>query len=263
MNELLTAAVIGVVEGLTEFLPVSSTGHIIIVGHMLGFSGNAASVFEVAIQFGAILSVLYLYRDKFRRFLRKEGFDRRRGLSVWHIAAGIIPVMAAAFFLHGYIKKYLFSPYTVAVGLLAGGLLLLAAERRAAEKAVDSVDDITVKQALAVGLFQLLSLWPGFSRSGVTIAGGLFFNLTRRAAAEFSFIIAVPVMLAACLYDLYKNAALLDERLLVMLSVGFGAAFVTAFLSVRWFVKFLNRSSLCGFALYRFFLAAFAFWYFA
>jgi undecaprenyl-diphosphatase len=258
----MQAIIIGVVEGLTEFLPVSSTGHMIIVGNMIGFKGEMADVFEVVIQLGAILSVIYIYRQKFARFFTRGGFDPAGGLSVWHVGAGIIPVMGTAYLAHGYIKNYLFSPCIVAAGLILGGALMLAAERSDTDGALDNTDKMTVKQAFLIGLFQILSLWPGFSRSGSTISGGLFLGLSRQAAAEFSFIIAVPVMFAACLYDLYKNIAILDADDLTLLAVGFAAACFTASLSIVWFIKFLSKSSLKSFAFYRFLLAAATLWYF-
>ncbi|MDR3348304.1 MAG: undecaprenyl-diphosphate phosphatase [Acidaminococcales bacterium] len=263
MDGLAQAVIVGVVEGLTEFLPISSTGHMIIVGNAIGFKGEMAGVFEVAIQLGAILSVIYLYRQKFARFFTRGGLDPAGGLSVWHVGAGMAPVMGTAFLAHGYIKNYLFSPYTVAVGLILGGALMLAAEKGGAGGALDETDQMTVKQAFLIGLFQILALWPGFSRSGSTISGGLFLGLSRRAAAEFSFIVAVPVMFAACLYDLHKNFALLDAGNLALLAVGSAVACLTASLSIAWFVKFLNKSSLKSFAVYRFLLAAVTFWYFS
>ena len=262
MSSTLTAIIIGVVEGVTEFLPVSSTGHMILVGNMIGFNDEAATVFEVVIQLGAILSVIFLYKERFRHFFTKDGFAIDKGLSVWHVAAGIVPVMGVAYFMHSTIKAYLFSPFTVCIGLVVGGVLMIVAERFSSADMVEDVDKIDIKQAFYVGLFQLLSLWPGFSRSGSTIAGGLFLGLSRKAAAEFSFIIAVPIMFVACTYDLYKNFAILNADDLGMLAIGFVTAFVTAWLSMLWFIKFLNRSSLTSFAVYRFVLAIFSLWYF-
>lgn len=262
MDSTLTAIIIGVVEGVTEFLPVSSTGHMILVGNMIGFNDEAATVFEVVIQLGAILSVIFLYKEKFKHFLTKDGFDVNKGLSVWHVAAGIVPVMGIAYFMHGTIKAYLFSPFTVCIGLILGGILMIMAERYSKEDMLDDVDKINIKQAFYVGMFQLLALWPGFSRSGSTISGGLFLGLSRKVAAEFSFIIAVPIMFVACLYDLYKNFAILSADDLGMFAIGFVTAFITAWISMVWFIKFLNRSSLTSFAVYRFVLAIFSLWYF-
>lgn len=258
----MIAVIIGIVEGLTEFLPVSSTGHMILVGSMLGFEGEKASVFEVFIQLGAILSVFILYKDKFIRMMNPRRFLSTEGLSAIHVAVGIVPVMAIAFVLHKPIKTYLFSPFTVIIGLIAGAVLMLVAEKISRRPRTRDVEDMTVLQAFCVGFFQVLSLWPGFSRSGSTIAGGLLFGMSRTAAAEFSFIIAVPIMLAACLYDLLKIWDKLNAGEVQMFAIGFVTAFVVAYLSIVWFLRFLNRSSLASFAYYRFVVAALSYWYF-
>lgn len=175
MNENIIAVIIGIVEGLTEFLPISSTGHMILVGSLLGFEGEKASVFEVFIQLGAILSVLILYRDKFIAMVRPGTINiYGGGLTAMHVLAGIIPVMGVGFLLHKPIKTYLFSSHTVIIGLVAGAILMLIAEKAAGRPTTRNVDSMTIKQAFWVGLFQILALWPGFSRSGSTIAGGLF-----------------------------------------------------------------------------------------
>jgi undecaprenyl-diphosphatase len=265
MEQYLMAVAVGIVEGLTEFLPVSSTGHMIIVGHMLGFDGPVADVFDVFVQLGAILSVIFIYKERFARFFTKDGWDASKGLSVWHIAAGIVPVMAVAFFLYSYIKQYLFSPFTVAIGLALGGLLLMYAEHRTRGREaelVDDVDKISMKQAIWVGIYQFLSLWPGFSRSGSTIAGGLLVGLSRRAAANYTFLIAVPLMFVACIYDLLKNLQYLSSDDLTILAIGFVVSFVVAYWSVLWFLKFLNKYDLTSFAWYRILLAIFTYFYF-
>lgn len=265
MEQYLIAVAVGIVEGLTEFLPVSSTGHMIIVGHLLGFDGTLADVFDVFVQLGAILSVIFIYKERFTRFFTKDGWDINKGLSVWHIAAGIVPVMLVAFFLYPYIKAYLFSPFTVAIGLALGGLLLMFAEHRTKgreQELVDDVDKITIRQAIWVGIYQFLSLWPGFSRSGSTIAGGLLVGLSRSAAANYTFLIAVPLMFVACIYDLLKNLHNLTAGDLQVLGVGFVVAFVVAYWSVLWFLKFLHKYDLTSFAIYRIILACFTYWYF-
>lgn len=265
MDQNLMAIIVGIVEGLTEFLPVSSTGHMIIVGNMIGFTGRVADVFDIFVQLGAILSVIFIYKERFFRFFTKDGWDAKKGLSVWHIAVGIVPVMAFAFLVHKYIKMYLFSPFTVAIGLALGALLLMYAEYKTKGKEaelVDDLDQISLKQATWVGIYQFLSLWPGFSRSGSTIAGGLLVGLSRKAAAGYTFIIAVPIMFAACLYDLYKNYASLSSGDLQVLAIGFVVAFLVAYWSVLWFLKFLNKYNLTSFAIYRLLLSAFTLWYF-
>ncbi len=264
MSENLIAVIIGIVEGVTEYLPVSSTGHMILVGSMLGFEGEKASVFEVFIQLGAILSVLFLYREKFSRMLKPQKLNiYNRGLSIQHVLAGIVPVMGIGYLLHKPIKTYLFSPYTVIIGLILGAIFMLVAEKAAKKPVTTDVDKITMQQAFLVGLFQVLALWPGFSRSGSTISGGLLLGMSRSAAAEFSFIIAVPLMAVACVYDLLKVWNKLNMADIQMFAIGFFVAFVVAYISVVWFIKFLNKSTLASFAYYRFVLAAMSYYYFS
>lgn len=263
MNENLIAVIIGIVEGVTEYLPVSSTGHMILVGSMLGFEGEKASVFEVFIQLGAILSVLFLYREKFLNMLRPRKLNiYNGGLSIQHVLAGIVPVMGIGYLLHNPIKTYLFSPYTVIIGLIVGAIFMLVAEKVARRPVTTNVDKITMQQAFFVGLFQVLALWPGFSRSGSTISGGLLLGMSRSAAAEFSFIIAVPLMAVACIYDFLKVWDKLNIADMQMFAIGFFVAFVVAYISVVWFIRFLNKSTLASFAYYRFILAALSYYYF-
>lgn len=265
MDQTLIAVVVGIVEGVTEFLPISSTGHMIIVGNLLGFEGPVAKVFDIFIQLGAILSVIFLYRKKFQHFFTRDGWRADKGLSVWHVAAGIIPVMGIAFFAHTAIKQYLFSPFTVAIGLILGAILMMFAEKKVEGREdylLDDVDEVSLRQAAMVGAFQILSLWPGFSRSGSTISGGLLVGLTRKAAAEYSFIIAVPLMFVACIYDLMKNFSALSVNDLYLLAIGFVVSFFVAYLSIIWFIGFLNRSRLTSFAYYRIVMAVVTLWYF-
>ena len=263
MNELVIAFIVGVVEGLTEFLPVSSTGHMVLVEDALGFHGEAASVFAVFIQLGAILSVAFLYHEKYLRLMQPSTWFRKpEGLSVWHIAVGIVPVGLVGFVAHGFIKRLLFSSFTVIIGLVLGAFLMLAAEKFSGRPRTTDVEKMTLKQAFFVGLFQILSLWPGFSRSGSTISGGLFFGLDRKTAADFSFIIALPLMTAACFFDLAKNWTKLTSSDFQMISIGFVVSFVVAYFSVIWFLRFLNKSTLASFAYYRIVLAGFSYYYF-
>lgn len=272
MNDYIIAVILGIVEGVTEYLPVSSTGHMILVGDWLGFTGTRASVFEVFIQLGAILSVLVIYKEKFLRMARqyrcwdllRPGNWRRTdtGLTLAHVAAGIVPVMIIGFFAHHAIKTYLFSTGTVIIGLVIGGIFMLLAERARIPVRCHDVEKMTIIQAFLVGAFQMFALWPGFSRSGSTIAGGLFLGLSRKAAADFSFIIAVPVMIIACFYDLLKSIHLLSSNDLVMIIIGFFVAFIVAYISVLWFLKFMNKSTLTSFACYRFLVAIVSFVYF-
>ena len=272
MGDTMIAIILGIVEGVTEYLPVSSTGHMILVGDWLGFDGPRASVFEVFIQLGAILSILLIYKEKFIRmcyqyrcwhlFKRENWFRNDTGLTLAHVAAGIVPVMIIGFFAHHAIKTYLFSPGTVIIGLIVGGLFMLAAERVGLRTVCNDVEKMTIMQAFLVGAFHVFALWPGVSRSGSTISGGLFLGLSRKTAADFSFIIAVPVMIIACFYDLIKSWKFLNGSDLWMIFVGFVTAFIVAYISVLWFLKFLNKSSLASFAYYRFVVALISLGYF-
>ena len=185
-----------------------------------------------------------------------------KGLTIYHIAAGILPVMGIGYLLHKPIKLYLFSPLTVIVGLILGAVLMLVAEKMANRPVTYDVEDMSLKQAVLVGAFQILALWPGFSRSGSTISGGLFFGMDRKSAAEFSFIIAVPLMAVACLYDLLKVIQFMSIADLQMLAIGFVVSFAVAYISIVWFLKFLNNSTLASFAYYRFVLAIVSYYYF-
>ena len=182
--------------------------------------------------------------------------------SIWHVAAGIVPVGLIGFLAHGMIKRHLFSSFTVIIGLVLGALLMLAAEKSNRRTETTDVEQMTLKQAFFVGLFQILSLWPGFSRSGSTIAGGIFFGLDRKTAADFSFIIALPLMTLACVYDLAKNWSKLSTGDFQMLAVGFVVSYIVAYYSVIWFLRFLNKSTLASFAYYRIVLAGFSYYYF-
>jgi undecaprenyl-diphosphatase len=246
------ALVLGLVEGLTEFLPVSSTGHLIIAGHLLGYAGEKASTFEIFIQLGAILAIVWLEWDRFWGLLRPDparGFSGGRGSVLLGLTT--LPALVAGALLHDIVKGRLFGPVPVAIGLLAGGVGILLAERFKPAPRIDGVDGIEWRQALAVGLFQCLALWPGVSRSGATIIGGLLCGLERRAAATYSFLAAVPVLAAATVYDLYRSRALLSAADTLPFVIGFVVSFLAAWLAVRSFVAMLGRFTLRPFAWYR------------
>lgn len=262
MHDYLAALIIGIVEGLTEYIPVSSTGHMIIVGDMIGFAGEKASVFEVFIQLGAILSVLIVYRDKFRNMLPRRNWLKKEGVSLYNLACAMLPAMAIGYLLHGFIKGYLFGWQTVIIGLVLGAGLMLWAEKKKMRVVTNDVDRITNRQAWLIGLFQVLALWPGFSRSGSTISGGLLIGISRKAAADFSFIMAAPLMFIACTYDLLKYWKYMTWDDVGLFAVGFLTAFVVAYVSVIWFLKFLNRATLASFAYYRVVLAVVTWIYF-
>jgi len=257
MNDILVAVILGVVEGLTEFLPVSSTGHLIVVGHLIGFTGPVADCFDVFIQLGAILAVVFLYRERFLGLFPRlsgnnlgcSGFPGRRGLFM--LAITTIPALVIGFVAHKTIKTYLFTPMTVAMGLAVGGLAILVVERFKPSPTTFGLDGMTYRQALAVGIFQCFSMWPGMSRAACTILGGLLAQVDRRTATEYSFLAAVPVMLAAVSYDLYKHLPVLSVAHTELFVVGFAVSFVSAVAAVKTFVALVQRWSLAPFAWYR------------
>ena len=256
MHSLLIAAILGVVEGLTEFLPVSSTGHMIIVGHLLGFEGDTAKTFEVVIQLGSILAVVVMFWRRlfgligihFGRPLQHEGESKGR-LTLIHILLGMIPAVVLGLLFHDTIKS-LFNPINVMYALVVGGLLLIAAEcLKPKEPRAPGLDDM-------IGCFQCLALWPGFSRSGATISGGMLMGVSRYAASEFSFLLAVPMMMGATALDLYKSWGFLTTGDIPMFAVGFITAFVVALIAIKTFLQLIKRISFIPFAIYRFIVAA-------
>jgi undecaprenyl-diphosphatase len=218
--DLLRALILGVVEGVTEFIPVSSTGHLILVGHWLGFVGERAEVFEIVIQLGAILAVVWLYRDTFLRAALAWPRDRSARRLLTNLGIAFLPAAIVGFLAHRWITANLFNPISVALALIAGGIAILVVERFAGAPRVLTVDELPPRTALGIGLAQVLSLFPGVSRSGATIMGGLSLGLSRPAATEFSFFLAVPVMLAATGFDLVSNLSILSARDLPLFTVG-------------------------------------------
>ncbi|HET8623435.1 MAG TPA: undecaprenyl-diphosphate phosphatase [Gemmatimonadales bacterium] len=251
LHPLAKAAILGLVEGATEFIPVSSTGHLIIAGNWLDFEGQRASVFEVFIQLGAILAIVWLYRARLARLLSSLASDPGSRRLVWGIGLAFLPAAVVGLVAHDAIKRYLFNPVSVAAALVAGGLAMLAIEWRRPKPRIHSVDDVPPATALGIGLAQVLSLIPGVSRSGATIMGGYCLGLSRAAATEFSFFLAIPVMFAASGYDLLKNLSLLSAADVPVFATGFVVSFASALVGVRLFVGFVSRSTFVPFAVYR------------
>lgn len=250
--ELLKALFLGLIEGLTEFLPISSTGHLILFGHLIDFKSDSGRVFEVVIQLGAILAVCWLYRQKIvdllHGFFIGDAYARRFAINVLvaFIPAVIIGVLAVDF-----IKQVLFSPLVVASSLIIGGLIIFAVEAKDLKPRTIEATDISLKQAIFIGFVQCLAMIPGTSRSGATIIGGMLSGLSRKAATEFSFFLAMPTMLGAATYDLIRNADVLTSDNLLNISVGFVGAFVAALIVVKALVKFVEKHTLRVFAWYR------------
>ena len=248
---LFTALLLGIIEGLTEFLPISSTGHLIIAGQLLGFTDDKAKVFEIAIQLAAILAVVWEYRRRLAHVLvsmTREPVSQRFALN---LIVAFLPAAVIGLLFVKQIKAYLFNPLVVATALVVGGILILWAERRKHVIRVQTVDEMRWQDALKVGFAQVLAMIPGTSRSGATIIGGLFFGLSRRAATEFSFFLAIPTMFAATLYDVYKHRELFSLSDIPMFAVGGVASFVSAFLCVRWLLRYVSSHDFTPFAWYR------------
>jgi undecaprenyl-diphosphatase len=251
MIVLLKGVVLGIVEGITEFLPISSTGHLILAGDLLGFDDEKAKVFEVFIQLGAILAVVWLYREKVLGTLKGIPANKEARSLAMNVMIAFLPAAVVGLLTHTYIKAQLFNPITVAGALIAGGAAILAIERMDHRAHVTAVEAITVKQALATGFAQCLSLFPGVSRSGATIMGGLVIGFDRRVAVDFSFFLAIPTMFAATLYELMKNLHSLSSSDIPLFAVGFVTAFFSALVVIKAFLGYVARHDFKGFAYYR------------
>ncbi|HVL37601.1 MAG TPA: undecaprenyl-diphosphate phosphatase [Burkholderiales bacterium] len=248
---LLNALLLGVVEGLTEFIPVSSTGHLIIASTLLGGAGEKNKLFIVVIQLGAILAVCWEYRLRLAAVVGGLGADPAARRFAANLVVGFLPAAVLGVLFHSAIKSVLFHAVPVAMALVAGGLLILWLERRGRPVRIAEVDELRWIDALKIGFAQSLALIPGTSRSGATIIGGLYFGLSRRAATEFSFFLAIPTMFGAVIYDLYRNRALLTADDLDVFAAGFVASFVAGLFVVRGLLRYVSRHDFRPFAYYR------------
>lgn len=249
---LFKAAVMGLVEGLTEFLPISSTGHLILAGALLGFDDAKGKVFEIAIQTGAIFAVVLVYWGRIRATLCGLPRERRAQRLALNVLTGFVPAVLLGLLWGQAIKAHLFTPLVVASTFIAGGLVILWAERRApAATRVHSLDDMSALDALKVGLVQCLAMVPGTSRSGATIIGGMLLGLSRQAATDYSFFLAIPTLIGAGAYSLYKERALLSLADLPLFATGLVCSFVSAWWCVRWLLRFIATHSFAPFAYYR------------
>jgi len=258
--ENLLAAFMGIVEGITEFLPISSTGHLILAGHFSGFNklvGNdVADAFEIVIQLGAILAVVAAYPHRFVGLLRfndNKGLTGFRGIGLLVITS--IPASLLALSAQKIIHEKLFNPLTVTIALAVGALWILAVEHYRPRAKVEGVDSLTWREALSIGMFQCFSLWPGMSRSASTILGGMMSGVERKTATEYSFFAAVPIMIAATCYEGYKKRELFQGAHFTMLAIGFVVSFIFAWLAVKFFIRLLSRHTLVAFGWYRLVLA--------
>ena len=249
---LVKAAIMGVVEGLTEFLPISSTGHLILAGSLLGFDDAKAKVFDIAIQTGAIFAVILVYWQKIRATLVALPTERQAQRFALNVFIGFVPAVLLGLLFGKAIKAHLFTPVVVATTFIVGGFIILWAERRApVATRIESVDDMGPLDALKVGLVQCLAMVPGTSRSGATIIGGMLLGLSRKAATDFSFFLAIPTLIGAGVYSLYKERALLSLADAPMFLTGLVFSFISAWLCVRWLLRYISTHSFVVFAYYR------------
>ncbi len=266
MDSLIVVVILGVIEGLTEFIPVSSTGHLILFSSWLDYEGPRVSSFNIFIQLGAILAVVFLYRDRFLGLIKKVTYTKekwvsaeRKGLTLFHLVLTILPVMLAGVFFYSTIKDKLFNNTVVVIGLIVGGIVMIVtdhcvAKRTAAPDASErthSLDTISYLQAFGVGVAQCFSLWPGVSRAGATIVGGVITGLDYKIAAEYSFIVAVPVMAMAVGYDLLKTFSELTTSDLVYFGLGGFVSFIVAMFAIKVFIGLVQRFKLAPFGWYR------------
>ena len=252
---LIKAAIMGVVEGLTEFLPISSTGHLILAGALLGFDDDKAKVFDIAIQTGAIFAVILVYWQKIRDTLIALPSQKQAQQFPLNVLIAFVPAVVLGLLLGKAIKAHLFTPTIVATTFIVGGFIILWAERRQAAGGnavrIHSVDEMSTLDALKVGLVQCLAMVPGTSRSGATIIGGMLLGLSRKAATDFSFYLAIPTLIGAGVYSLYKERALLSVADVPMFAVGLVFSFASAWLCIRWLLRYIATHSFTGFAYYR------------
>lgn len=248
----LKALIMGIVEGLTEFLPVSSTGHLILAGSLLDFNGESAKVFDIAIQTGAIFAVILVYWQRLRDTMQGLGSEPQARRFALNVGIGFLPAVVVGLLLGKAIKEHLFTPEVVAITLVIGGFVILWAERlQTSVVRVHTVDDMTPLDALKVGLVQCIAMIPGTSRSGATIIGGMLLGLSRKAATDFSFFLAIPTLIGAGVYSLYKDRALLTMADVPLFGIGLLTSFVSAWLCVRWLLRYISTHDFTMFAWYR------------
>lgn len=250
----LKAIILGVIEGLTEFIPVSSTAHLLVSSKLISFVGVKNNLFEIAIQSGAIMAVALLYRKKLILVAKNCYNHRRERKFAINIAIAFLPAAILGFLLHRYIKEFLFGDVVIAISLIAGGIVMIVVEKLLVSRnslLIQSIDGVGYKHAFLIGLLQAVAMIPGVSRSGATIIGAMSIGIQRKVATEFSFFLAIPTILAASLYDLYKNFDNLDTNSIYLILVGFISSFISSLFVIRWFIGFVSKYNFIPFAIYR------------
>ena len=247
---LLKAFVLGLLEGITEFLPISSTGHLIIAGDLLNFNDEIGKIFEIVIQLGAILAVCWVYRAKISQVLATTNEKMSQKL-ILNLGLAFLPAALLGLAFHHQIKDHLFKPFTVACALILGGIAILVIEHIAPKPTIANIEEMDWKHALKIGFAQTIALIPGVSRSGATILGGVLFGLSRTAATEFSFFLAIPIMFAATAFEILSNRTLFSWQDFDLFAVGFITAFISALLVIKLFIRYVAKHNFSGFAWYR------------
>ena len=248
--DLFKAIFLGIVEGLTEFIPVSSTAHLLIVSHLIDFQSVKNNLFEIVIQVGAIFAVCVIYRKKILEVICNLGQKKQQNFSI-NLAFAFIPAVIFGALLHDFIKEIFFSTLSIAFSLIIGGLIMILVDHKPRTSNITDIEKITPLKALYIGLFQCLAMIPGVSRSGATIIGGLLLKFDRRTATEFSFFLAIPTIFAATVFDLYKNINDLNTSGIGLILIGTLSAFISAILVIKWFINFVSKNNFVSFGIYR------------
>lgn len=251
LSDVLKALFSGILEGLTEFIPVSSTAHLLLFSFITEFNAVKNNLFEIVIQLGAIMAVVLIYRKKFLAIILDFKNKNSQNLLL-NLLLAFLPAAIIGLLFHHQIKALFFSSFSIAIALIVGGIIMLIVDNGGDKKSdTHAVEKMSAKQALMIGFFQVFSMIPGTSRSGATIIGGLLSKLDRKTAAEFSFLLSVPVILAASLFDLYKNYHEIDMQGIELILVGFFAAFISAIIVIKWFINYVSKHNFIPFAIYR------------
>jgi undecaprenyl-diphosphatase len=253
----IKAVFLGVIEGLTEFIPVSSTAHLLLSSKLVDFSYIKDDVFEIVIQLGAILAIIILYRKKIFDVIVNLFFEKSSQNFVLNILIAFLPAAVFGLLFHKLIKLMFFNPISIALALLIGGILILVVEKLAIKPKCCDVNNLSFKQSIGIGLFQIISMIPGVSRSGATIIGGLLLKLDRKTATEFSFFLSIPTIFAASIFDFYKNYSSFDNDKIYIIIIGFISAFLSSLVVIKWFINFVSNHSFKVFAYYRIILGLF------
>ena len=250
LSTFIKAIILGIVEGLTEFIPVSSTAHLIISSYLIEFESVRNNVFEIAIQIGAILAICVVYRNKIIETIFRINQPKAQKFSL-NLFFAFIPSVILGVVFHEYIKSHFFSNFSIALALIFGGLIMIFVERIKHSNDIDNIDKINYRTSIIIGFCQCLAMIPGVSRSGATIIGAMCCGLDRKSATEFSFFLAIPTISSACIYDIYKNFSILSFTDFELIAVGCISAFISAIFVIKWFIKFVSKYSFIGFGFYR------------